>query len=114
MLVDALQAVCPRVYPEYAPQRTEVPYVVWQHAGGEALRYLDGAPVNLRNTIVQVTVYAVHKADALGVIRDIEDALAEHATLQCEVQTEIYDEPSPELKLTGCAQDFSIFGPRDA
>ena len=53
-LMAELLAECPRVVVGTAPYGTAMPYVTWQHIGGDVLRYTDNAPADKRKPLIQI------------------------------------------------------------
>jgi hypothetical protein len=57
-----------------APQKPELPYVVWQQIGGSPENYLGGTPdIDSYNT--QIDVYANTPAEARNVAEELRDAI---------------------------------------
>ena len=61
-LVTVLKGACPRVYPDVAPAGAAVPYVTYQHIGGQPMRYLNNAAANQRHSMVQVNAWSATRA----------------------------------------------------
>lgn len=111
-LVAALRTQCPRVFPMTAPYHTPTPYVVWQHVGGEPIRFLDKTAPPTRHADIQITAWASTPKVALDVLRGIEDALCASTALQASPRAEptaAYDDGD---ELTGALQTFSVWGAR--
>ncbi len=111
-LVTVLQALCPRVYPDVAPQGAAVPYVTYQHIGGTPLRFVDGQPASLRHTMVQVNTWAATRAEALSLTRAIEEALCAATAFTARPDAEPLADVEGETDRRGCLQDFSIWSNR--
>lgn len=111
-LVAALRTQCPRVFPMTAPYDTPTPYVVWQHVGGEPIRFLDNSAPPTRHADIQITAWATTPKAALDLLRGIEDALCASSALQASPRAEptaAYDDGD---ELTGALQTFSVWGAR--
>ncbi|MBF9263934.1 tail completion protein gp17 [Paracidovorax cattleyae] len=111
-LFAVLLTQCPRVFPVTAPYDTPTPYVVWQHVGGEPIRFLDKTAPSTRQADIQITAWASTPKGALDVLRGIEDALCASTALQASPRAEpvaAYDEGD---ELTGALQTFGVWGER--
>lgn len=108
-LHQALQALCPRVYADAAPQGTATPYVVWHQIGGQATQYTEGAMAPQRNAWVQINVWHTSRLLCNQLSLDIEAALVAHPALQVEVQSAISAAYSEDAQLSGSMQDYSIW-----
>ncbi len=115
LVVAALKARCPNVYLVVAPNGAPLPRLVIQHAGGRTLRYAENTS-NLRNILLHVSAWAKSSPAAFALIRQVEEDLCAHPTLQVDPQGEpdagIADGADAD-SLYGATQIFSIFGPRD-
>lgn len=111
-LVAALQAVCPRVYPDVAPQGAVAPYITFQHIGGIPLRFVDGQAASLRHSMVQVNTWAATRAESLTLARAIEDALCASTAFIARPDSEPLGDVDDDTDRRGCLQDFSIWGTR--
>lgn len=115
-LVAILNAHCPRNFPVTAEFGTQLPYVIWQRAGGKANRTLDKKPVgNLQNRRIALTVWDSHPIKAAQLLRQIETALTASNTIQCtplEEATDVYDDGGTEAGIYGLQQTFSIWAKR--
>lgn len=112
-LVTLLQSICPRIFPDVAPAGTAVPYVVWQSLGGEALRYGDGTAPDKRNTYLQVAVWSATRAEALALIRQIEDALcASSAFAAIKPESEANSTWEQATQRYGSIQRFDLWASR--
>lgn len=111
-LQAALVALCPRVFQVIAPAPQTQIYVTWQAIGGHSLRYLENTPAGLRNTLVQVNVWALKSSDTTTLIRQIEDALCASAAFTALPQGEALSTYEPDTKLFGALQRFSVYAAR--
>lgn len=110
--IAVAKTLCPRFFPDTAPFETQAPYGIWQHVGGESLRYMDNTAADKRNAFVQITIWAQSRLQASTLLRGIEDALCSAPTLQASPQGEqvaAYDDANA---LRGAVQTFSIWGSR--
>lgn len=111
-LYTLLSALCPRVYPDLAPQGTEKPYLTWQAIGGESARFLDNTAADKRNTLVQINAWALTRQDATTLIRQAEDAMCASAQFVARPQGEALSMYEPDTKLYGSVQRFSVWASR--
>jgi hypothetical protein len=107
-----LKAVCVRTYPDVAPETVGKPYLVWQCLGGKPLRYLENTPADKRHTYLQVKSWALTRADATALIRQVEDALCASATFTATPEGEPLSDYESETKLYASIQRFSILSTR--
>lgn len=112
LLAAALQALCPRVFPDVADLSTTRPYVTYQFIGGQSARYLDGAPADQRNSLVQINVWDTLRADVNTLARAIEDALCAATAFTARPIGEPMHSFDQDLGLRGTAQTFSVWAPR--
>ena len=111
-LVAALQALCPRVFPDVAPQGAAAPYITYQHIGGTPQRFVDGQAASLRHSMVQVNTWATTRAEALTLARAIEDALCANTAFIARPDSEPLGDVEGDTDRRGCLQDFSIWSDR--
>ena len=78
-VTDLLGTAPTRLYPfGEAPQRTALPYAVWQIIGGAPDNYLGGLP-DIDEFSLQVDVYAATGSSASAVATALRDAIEPHA-----------------------------------
>lgn len=111
-LVTALKTLCPRVFPDVAPFATVLPYVTYQHIGGEPLRHIDNTPGALRHSMVQINTWAATRAEALTLCRSIEELLCTSTDFTASPDSEPIGDVDTDTDRRGCLQDFSIWSPR--
>lgn len=111
-LVALLQPLCPRTYPDIAPAGAAAPYVVWQSLGGEAWRFGDNVAPEKRHTLMQVSVWAGSRLEALTLIHQIEDAISAASGWQATPQGEARSTYEPDTKRYGSIQRFDIWATR--
>lgn len=109
ILTAALVNLCPRVYPDIAPENTGKPYLTWQQVGGEPVNFVDGGVPSKKNARVQVNVWAATRLDAAALAVQVEDALRGVTALQTTVLGSPIAIYEPETKLRGSMQDFSFW-----
>lgn len=111
-LASALQALCPRTFPDVAPEGTATPYVVWHILGGHTVQYVEGELATRRNALVQINVWHESRAVANQLSLDIEAALVAHADLRAEPQGSLQSAYDEDVELRGSMQDFSVWADR--
>lgn len=74
-LMARLLTVCPRVHIGTAPFDTKLPYVTWQHIGGDPLEWLDNTVADKRNAQIQINTWAATPLQAFQLIQVIEATL---------------------------------------
>ena len=107
-----LLACCPRVYASSAPAGTKTPYVTWQHAGGDSLRWQDNTAATKRLPLIQVNAWDTTPQSAFALIQQIEERLCLAAAFTADVQGEpvpTYDDGS---EIEGYIQTFKVLGDR--
>ncbi len=112
LLATALQTLCPRTYPDVAPEGTATPYVVWHILGGQSVQYVEGELATRRNALVQINVWHESRAVANQLSLDIEAALVAHTTLRAEVQGGLQSAYDEDADVRGAMQDFSLWANR--
>lgn len=109
-VVVALQALAGgRIFADFAPPKTAVPYITYQAVGGDPVNYLTGDAVGKTNTRMQVNVWASGRIEASQLGAAVEAAVRAASALQPEVLTgrvSTYDET---VSLRGTMQDFSLW-----
>lgn len=103
-----LATICPRVFPDLAPEKTALPRVTYQALGGESRRFLENTPASLRNTLMQVNVWSATRAEALTMAHAIEDALCASSAFVARPQGEPAALHEPDTGLRGTVQRFEI------
>lgn len=101
--------VADRVYPDIAPEKTQLPYITYQQVGGDAVNYTDKTVPNSRNARVQVNVWAATRLAASALADQVEDALRVVTSFDTEVlgaRVSVYEQ---DTKLRGARQDFSVW-----
>lgn len=111
-LVALLKTICPRVFPDVAPESATKPYITWQGLGGETARFVDNTAADKRNTLMQVNVWSTTRAESLAMIRSIEDAMCASVAFLAMPGGEALSTYEPEMQLYGCIQTYSIWAAR--
>ena len=115
-LIAVLGSECQQVHAVTAPFGTPTPYVIWQRAGGRALRNIDKSPTGgLRNANVIITVWGDTPRQATDLLRRIEDALAASTAIQAlptEEPLDMFDDAGETANIFGFQQSFSVWGKR--
>lgn len=111
LIYDALKhLVGERVLPDFAPEGTEQPFIVYQVVGGEPINYLTGEQPDKQKVRIQVSVWAgADRIEASELGQQVEAAIRAAAHLQAEAasgRVATYDE---DTSARGTRQDFYIF-----
>lgn len=108
----ALVAVCPRVFPDFAPVSTMRPYITYQQVGGQALNYLEATAPNLKHGDFQINVWADTRASAASVALQVEAAMRAATAFSARPASAPVSDFDAEIPVYGSRQDFSVFSPR--
>jgi hypothetical protein len=108
-LYNVLSALCPRVFPDVAPEGTPEPYVVWHQYGGQAPMYVEGVMADRRNCYVQINVWHESRSVCNQLSLDIEAALVAHQAMQAQPLNAISATFDEDVSLRGAMQDFSLW-----
>lgn len=112
-LFDTLKTlVSNRVYPDFAPEGTTAPYIVYQAVGGRSVQFLERAVVSKKNGRFQVAVWATTRVEAASLNLQIESAIVTSTAFQVELlgaPIAVFDE---DTNLRGSLQDFGIWTDR--
>lgn len=77
-IVTTIGALCGgRIFPDVASFDTPKPFATYIQVGGEAITTINDYPAvpNLRNSRIQINVWATTRSEANTLMRSIEDAL---------------------------------------
>lgn len=107
-----LVAICPRVFPDFAPVDTERPYVTFQQIGGEAPQFLDRTVASKENAHVQVNVWSDTRREAKLLIRAIEERLIGVTTIQASPIAAAASDFDADMERYCSRQDFNIWADR--
>ncbi|MGF6976358.1 hypothetical protein QFZ94_004808 [Paraburkholderia sp. JPY465] len=96
-----------RVYPDVAPAAAALPRIVYQSVGGVDETTFDGADT-LKNSRMQVAVWATTRAEAATIIQQVRAALTAAPVVGTPIgaPVSVYED---DTKLYGSRQDFSIW-----
>ena len=108
-LHDELIVICPRVFPDFAPAGTVMPYITWHQFGGESPTYLDGTLPDKRCAYIQINVWASTRATASDMSLQIEEALCNSTALIVWPQAAMQSAFSEDQNSRGSMQDFEIW-----
>lgn len=113
-LTALLKALCPRVFPDFAPAGTVPPYVTYQGLGGTPQRFADNTAADKRHTHMQISVWAATRSEALVLVRQVEDALCAATVFTASQANEPFSsvDADREPPMYGCMQDFDIWASR--
>ena len=110
LIYDALKHLAGgRVLPDFAPENTAAPFIVYQAVGGEPINYITGEQPDKQRVRMQVSVWAGEsriEASTLG--QQVEAAIRAATAMQPEVasgRVATYDE---ETRSRGTRQDFYL------
>lgn len=98
-----------RVYPDVAPQDVALPFCIFEQVGGKPLNFLSGDVPDKKNALIQINVWATTRAQAMSIIRSMEDALV-GAPLYATVASGAQARHDPDTDYRGVMQDFSLWG----
>jgi hypothetical protein len=107
-LVAAIELICPRVYPDIAPDNAALPYITWQHVGGGVINPLDNSAPNKRNHRIQINVWSKTRLEANEILNDIEDAIRA-APLNGRPVGALFARYEEMTRLRGAQQDFTFW-----
>ena len=108
----ALKAICPRVFPDFAPVSTTRPYVTYQAIGGEVINPIGNDVPNKRNVVMQVNVWSNTRLEANTISQAIESALRTSSAFVARPQSAAIDDFDADLPVYSSIQDFTIWGNR--
>lgn len=111
-LMAALLAECPRVHVGTAPYDTQMPYVTWQHIGGDPLRYVDNTASDKRRPQIQINTWDATPLQAFALIQRIEERLCTADKFQAEPMGEPITAFDDADVSSGYLQAFTILGSR--
>ena len=111
-LIATLKTLCPRVFADVAQVAAAKPYVTWQGIGGESIYALNNTPIDKRNTLMQINVWAVDRLEATTLIRSIESALVASPAFVAKPVNEPASVYEDDTKLHGAIQRYEIWHAR--
>lgn len=96
-----------RVYPDTAPAKAELPYVLYQQVGGKAVNVLEAKPMSKKNARIQIMVWSEKRVESTSLISAIQDKLV--TELRAYVEGASVSEYDFDSGLYGSRQDFSFW-----
>jgi len=111
-LYALLVAICPRVFPGFAPTDTPRPCVTYQGIGGEVPQFMDRTIAAQRNSVKQINVWADDPDEAIALIQQIEAALINATEFQASPEAAAVDDFDSDMERYCSHQDFSIWADR--
>lgn len=111
-LMTELLACCPSVYVLVAPSGAKAPYITWQHAGGDSLRWADNTAADKRFPQIQVNAWASTPQQAFALIQLIEERLCLADSFNAEVQGEAVPSYDDDDTVRGYIKTFKVLGAR--
>ena len=112
-LHQTLTTVCPRVYPDVAPEPLPArPFAVYQQIGGETINPVavptrDDVP-NKTQARMQIAVWASTRMSASETMRQIEIAMRMASAFQASPLGGFTSDYEPDTRLYGARQDFGV------
>ena len=111
-LVAILKSLCLRVFADVAPTGAAKPYVTWQGLGGESIYALNNTPIDKRNTLMQINVWAVDRMQSTTLARSIEAAIAASPAFVAKPVNEPISVYEDDTQLHGAIQRYEIWHAR--
>lgn len=107
-LFAVLSTVCDNVYPDYAPENTARPFITWEQVGGSAIKPLGKDVPNMREAMVQVSVWAETRLGASQLMLAVDAAMRTATQFAARPDAEMMSASDQETGLRGAIQDFMI------
>jgi hypothetical protein len=101
-----------RAYPDEAPADTALPYIVYQQVGGTAPTFLENALPSKENGRFQFTVWALTRAQAKSISKQIEAALVVDTDFQARPLGAPIAVIDDDTKYRGSRQDYTVWSTR--
>jgi hypothetical protein len=108
-LTALLKGVCPRAYPDFAPNGTARPYVTYQQIGGDVINPLARDVPNAENAEMQITVWSDTRGEAKALIKQIEAALIVATDFTAKPRSAAASDFDADIPLYSSRQDFRIW-----
>lgn len=109
-----LIAVSARVFPDFAPEGTVRPFIVYQQVGGVAPTFLERAVPSKENGRFQITVWAATRIESKTIAKAIELAMVAATAFDAKPLGApvalVDDSIAPPLR--GTAQDYTVWNDR--
>lgn len=110
LIADVLKPLAGgRIFGDFAPPTTTLPFIVYQAVGGEPDNYIGGDVPDKQQVRMQVSVWAKGRIEASQLGAQVEAAIRAAAVLQPEVATgraAVFDDATG---YRGTRQDFYLF-----
>lgn len=101
-----------RVFPDDAPYGTPRPFICYEQAGGDALRYVDNTLPNKKHGRFEIGVYADTPAQRSALALQVEEVISAAAAFQATaIHAPIHDYAN-DVKIYSSIQNFSVFSNR--
>jgi hypothetical protein len=97
-----------RVYPDIGPNDVALPYAVWTQVGGSTVDLVNNSDPILRNSRIQLNIWATTRLQANQLMRSAEAALRTHPVNGRPVGA-LMARLDPTEQLRGAQQDYSIW-----
>ena len=101
-----------RVFPDFAPEGTQLPYIVYQQVGGTAVSFLEKTVPDIRNGRFQVEVWAPTRNEAMTISQQAEAAMVQATTFNASPYNAYVAQVQEDINLYGALQDFSVWDSR--
>ena len=101
-----------RVYENFAPLGTPRPFIVYEHNGGEALSFLDGALPDKKHGIFEISVYSDDRLTRTSIALQVESAMAAQTAFVSAAITSQFSAYAQDVKIYSSTQNFSIYSTR--
>lgn len=107
-LFTLLKTVCPRVYPDIAPNGTALPYVTWDQLGGISIKPLDKTVPDKRQAVIQINVWSKTRAEANSLMLQIDSVLRQATVFSAQAESEMQSMVDPDTEYRCAMQYFRI------
>ena len=97
-----------RIFPDFAPTDTDLPFITYQAVGGQPINFLTGEKPGLTNVRVQINVWSESRIEASSLGAAVESAMREAVALKPEVVTGRASTLDDVTQYRGTMQDFSL------
>ena len=111
-LYALLSGVCPRVYPDYAPNDPTYPYIIWQQVGGRTLWTISNTVPDKRHAMMQIDVWSKTRLEANTISLAVESAMIQSSAFIARPTSALIATEDDAGELRGASQDFSIWAAR--
>lgn len=112
MLAALNPLVAGRVFPDVAPEGSDLPRLVYQQIGGRSVSYVGDEIPSVENARMQLTAWARTRAEAKTLIKAVEVAMLQAPALQADPVGASFSDYEDDTKLYSSSQDFSIWAGR--